>query len=208
MSAPQRIKFGPVPVDCVTREQALDRIEQLVAAREGGTVFTPNVDHVVLADESDAFRAAYARASLSLADGMPLVWSSRLLGTRLPERVAGSRPGVSAARARRGAWVARVLLWRRRRRGREGARRSARIPAVAPRRGRRGSCGAARRVPRGSRGGAPSSGRREAGPRAGGPRSAEAGAVDRAGANGPASRGSRGGRSVARLPRGRHSARP
>lgn len=89
-SSSPRIQLGPVPVDCVTREQAVDRIEQLVAAGEGGAVFTPNVDHVVLADENRAFRAAYARASLSLADGMPLVWSSRLLGTALPERVAGS----------------------------------------------------------------------------------------------------------------------
>ncbi len=90
MGATHRIQLGPVPVDIVTRREALDRIDDLVAAGEGGAVFTPNVDHVVLADENAMFRAAYARASLSLADGMPLVWTSRLLGAPLPERVAGS----------------------------------------------------------------------------------------------------------------------
>ena len=30
------------------------------------------------------------RAELVVADGMPLVWLSRLLGTPLPERVAGA----------------------------------------------------------------------------------------------------------------------
>ena len=89
-SLPPRVPFGLVWVDRVTREQALDCIERLVAAGHGGAVFTPNVDHVVLAGEDAAFRAAYSRASLSLADGMPLVWSSRLLGAALPERVAGS----------------------------------------------------------------------------------------------------------------------
>jgi N-acetylglucosaminyldiphosphoundecaprenol N-acetyl-beta-D-mannosaminyltransferase len=53
-------------------------------------VFTPNVDHVVLAHEDARLREAYARASLSLADGMPLIWTSRLLGTPLPEKVSGS----------------------------------------------------------------------------------------------------------------------
>ena len=43
--------------------------------------------------------AAYADAALVLADGMPLVWSSRLLGRPLPERVTGSdlMPALFAA---------------------------------------------------------------------------------------------------------------
>jgi N-acetylglucosaminyldiphosphoundecaprenol N-acetyl-beta-D-mannosaminyltransferase len=90
MSGEPRIDLGPVPVDAVTRGQALDRIGSLIASGEGGAVFTPNVDHVVLADENPRFRSAYGRVSLSLADGMPLVWTSRMLGTPVPERVAGS----------------------------------------------------------------------------------------------------------------------
>jgi N-acetylglucosaminyldiphosphoundecaprenol N-acetyl-beta-D-mannosaminyltransferase len=84
------IEVGEVPVNVLTLAGAVDAVEELVASGRGGTVFTPNVDHVVLAEESPSFRAAYRGASLSLADGMPLVWASKLLGKPLPERVAGA----------------------------------------------------------------------------------------------------------------------
>jgi N-acetylglucosaminyldiphosphoundecaprenol N-acetyl-beta-D-mannosaminyltransferase len=86
----RRLRLGRLHVDAVTLPGALDRIEGLVGARRGGVVFTPNVDHVVIAERDEAFRAAYAAADLSLADGMPIVWSSRLLGVPLPEKVSGS----------------------------------------------------------------------------------------------------------------------
>ncbi len=54
--------------------------------------------------EHAGLRAAYADASLVLADGMPVVWASRLLGRPLPERVTGSdlAPALFAAAAERG----------------------------------------------------------------------------------------------------------
>ncbi|MER2562342.1 MAG: WecB/TagA/CpsF family glycosyltransferase [Myxococcaceae bacterium] len=88
--SPQRLTIGRVPIDVVTFQQAMERIEALVDAKQGGSVFTPNVDHVVNVDSDDVFAAAYQRASLSVADGMPLVWASKVLGQPLPERVAGS----------------------------------------------------------------------------------------------------------------------
>jgi N-acetylglucosaminyldiphosphoundecaprenol N-acetyl-beta-D-mannosaminyltransferase len=96
MSAPTseasrlRLRIGPVRVDVVTFAQALDAIAALVMKGSGGMVFTPNVDHVVNAEATAALRAAYAEVDLSLADGMPVVWASRLLGCALPERIAGS----------------------------------------------------------------------------------------------------------------------
>lgn len=88
--SPQRLTIGRVPIDVVTFQQAMERIEALVDAKQGGSVFTPNVDHVVNVESDDVFAAAYQRASLSVADGMPLVWASKVLGQPLPERVAGS----------------------------------------------------------------------------------------------------------------------
>jgi len=85
-----RFRLGSVSIDRLSLAQALDAIEALVAAHAGGSVFTPNVDHVVLADENEAFRAAYAAASLSLVDGAPLLWASRLWSQGLPEKVSGS----------------------------------------------------------------------------------------------------------------------
>jgi N-acetylglucosaminyldiphosphoundecaprenol N-acetyl-beta-D-mannosaminyltransferase len=84
------LRLGALGVDPVTLLGAVDAIEDLVRTGRGGAVYTPNVDHVVLADEDDRMRAAYARVSLSLADGMPLVWASHLLGAPVPEKVSGS----------------------------------------------------------------------------------------------------------------------
>jgi N-acetylglucosaminyldiphosphoundecaprenol N-acetyl-beta-D-mannosaminyltransferase len=91
-------------VDALTFDQALLEIEKLVDRGEGGAVFTPNVDHVVKAESNEAFRSAYQCCSLSLADGMPLIWVSPLLGCKLPERVAGSdilRPVLEMAARRK-----------------------------------------------------------------------------------------------------------
>ena len=85
-----RVRIGQLDVDVVTFAEALERIASMVESKAGGAVFTPNVDHVVKAERDAAFREAYARADLILADGMPLVWASRLLGPSLPEKVSGS----------------------------------------------------------------------------------------------------------------------
>ncbi len=86
----QRIRIGHIQIDVLTFAAALDAIECLVLARQGGLVFTPNVDHVVNAEKNEAFRNAYRAASLSLVDGQPLVWVSRRLKTPLPEKISGS----------------------------------------------------------------------------------------------------------------------
>jgi N-acetylglucosaminyldiphosphoundecaprenol N-acetyl-beta-D-mannosaminyltransferase len=77
-------------VDAVSFDGALARIAQLVEQGNGGAVFTPNVDHVVLADSDPAIQHAYGKASLSVPDGAPLMWYSRLIGAPLPERVPGA----------------------------------------------------------------------------------------------------------------------
>jgi N-acetylglucosaminyldiphosphoundecaprenol N-acetyl-beta-D-mannosaminyltransferase len=86
----RRLRIGKVWIDALSFADALDEIEKLVDSGQGGAVYTPNVDHVIKAESNDAFRRAYEHCSLSLADGMPLVWVGRILGCPLPERVAGS----------------------------------------------------------------------------------------------------------------------
>lgn len=98
-----RPRLGLVPIDPVTLDQALERIVDLVEAGQGGTVFTPNVDHVVLVEQDARFRDAYATCSLSLVDGTPVLWAARALRLGTPEKVSGSDlivPLCSAAAAR------------------------------------------------------------------------------------------------------------
>jgi N-acetylglucosaminyldiphosphoundecaprenol N-acetyl-beta-D-mannosaminyltransferase len=89
MPAP-RIRIGKLPIDIVDFNGALDAIDQLVRAKRGGTVYTPNIDHIVMAEHDERFREAYEASSLSLVDGTPVLWASRLLRTPLPEKVSGS----------------------------------------------------------------------------------------------------------------------
>ncbi len=82
--------MGEIWVDRISFQQALDEIAGLVDRKQGGYVVTPNVDHVVLAEDDARFRDAYSQATLSLADGTFVVWASRVLGTPVPEKISGS----------------------------------------------------------------------------------------------------------------------
>jgi N-acetylglucosaminyldiphosphoundecaprenol N-acetyl-beta-D-mannosaminyltransferase len=85
-----RVKIGRAAIDDVTMAEAVEEIVDLVARGRGGFICTPNVDHVVLLEDDARLRGAYERASLVFADGTPIVWASRLLGTPLREKVSGS----------------------------------------------------------------------------------------------------------------------
>jgi N-acetylglucosaminyldiphosphoundecaprenol N-acetyl-beta-D-mannosaminyltransferase len=99
--ATPRLQLMGMTIDVMTEAQAVARIVD----GSGGVTVTPNLDHLRRFHESDAVRGFYEQAELVLADGMPLVWASRIVGTPLPERVAGSNMiwSVSEAAARRGA---------------------------------------------------------------------------------------------------------
>jgi N-acetylglucosaminyldiphosphoundecaprenol N-acetyl-beta-D-mannosaminyltransferase len=86
----RQLLFG-ITIDNLTNEEAVEAVRRLLDARNGQHyVVTPNVDHVVRLEADAAFRQAYAGASLVLADGMPLVWASRVLGRPLKDRVTGA----------------------------------------------------------------------------------------------------------------------
>lgn len=67
--------------------------EAIVRASEKGTkglIVTPNADHVIRYSRSEKFRSVVDGALMRFADGMPIVWVSRLLRAPLPERVTGA----------------------------------------------------------------------------------------------------------------------
>src|SRR5688572_15904439 len=90
-SAPRgTVELGGVPVDRVDFAEARDVVTECVERGSGGRVLTPNVDHVMLAQEHPAFLEAYRAATLRLADGVPVLWAARALGMPLPEKISGS----------------------------------------------------------------------------------------------------------------------
>ncbi|WGF88303.1 WecB/TagA/CpsF family glycosyltransferase [Marinivivus vitaminiproducens] len=84
--------FGTT-VNVVSQDEAVGWIiaEALTVGSDGcSAVVTPNMDHCVRLRTDARFRRAYRTAFLRVADGMPLVWASRLTGRALPERVTGA----------------------------------------------------------------------------------------------------------------------
>lgn len=99
-----RVTLAGVKLDAITEKQCIAYVLDEIEAGRGGMLVTPNLDHLHRCSTNLAFSALVAEADLVVADGMPLVWASRLQGTPLPERVAGSNliTTLSGATAERG----------------------------------------------------------------------------------------------------------
>jgi N-acetylglucosaminyldiphosphoundecaprenol N-acetyl-beta-D-mannosaminyltransferase len=83
--------FGLDFVADATIDQVVEQV--MSAARPEAvwrSVVTPNVDHLVRYRTHSAEKEVARRAWMLLPDGMPIVWSSRLLGKRLNARLTGS----------------------------------------------------------------------------------------------------------------------
>lgn len=86
----EKVKIGKALVDNVTQQEAILEIDRMIRAGEKTYVVTPNLDHIVKLEEDAEFERCYAEAGLVLADGNPVVWASKLLGTPLKALVTGS----------------------------------------------------------------------------------------------------------------------
>lgn len=91
----------------VTESQCVDVVMRKIAKGGGGTVFTMNLEHLRRLKQDRDYAKRYREATIVTADGMPLIWASRLQGTPLPERVTGSSLiwSLTAAAARNGRSV-------------------------------------------------------------------------------------------------------
>lgn len=87
---PPRVNLLGVSVDCVDMQEALDIVEGFIVSGEPHYVVTPNLHFVALADKNLLFRNAINNADLCLADGVPLLWISRLKRVPLKGRVNGT----------------------------------------------------------------------------------------------------------------------
>ncbi|GIF76241.1 WecB/TagA/CpsF family glycosyltransferase [Asanoa siamensis] len=74
----------------ITERRVVTVVRRALARGHGGRILTPNVDIVRQARSCPEVRAFLDDATLVVADGMPLIWASRLASNPLPERVTGS----------------------------------------------------------------------------------------------------------------------
>lgn len=72
------------------RAALMSNLSEQIAAKQGFSVATLNLDHAVKLAHDPTFRKAYAAHTHVTADGHPIVWLSRLAGQRLVSLVPGS----------------------------------------------------------------------------------------------------------------------
>jgi len=78
-----------VPIDALTMEEVLDRVDKTIGERGRLQIGVVNAAKLVHMRRDVTLRADVLSCDLILADGVPVVWASRLLGRPLPERIAG-----------------------------------------------------------------------------------------------------------------------
>ncbi len=83
-----------VPINNLSMDETLNQIERMVEEgrhlEKTHQVATVNVDFLVKAMDDNELHNMLQNADLCTADGMPLIWSSKLIGVPLKERVTGS----------------------------------------------------------------------------------------------------------------------
>lgn len=80
--------FG-LSIAAVTMDEVVPMVDHAIAARRPFQIGVVNAAKVVNMQRDPRLRADVLASDIVLADGMSLVWASRLLGRPLPERVAG-----------------------------------------------------------------------------------------------------------------------
>lgn len=85
----KRIKFFGVYIDMLTMDETLARAEEIIARREYTQHVVINVAKLVAVQKDENLRNIVNLCGIISADGQGIVWGARLLGYKIPERVAG-----------------------------------------------------------------------------------------------------------------------
>jgi N-acetylglucosaminyldiphosphoundecaprenol N-acetyl-beta-D-mannosaminyltransferase len=84
-----RINLLGCPIDCLSMNQTVEHIEQFIKKGIPRQHVVVNVAKIVKMRNDPDLREIISSCDLINADGMPIVWASKLLGNPLPCRVAG-----------------------------------------------------------------------------------------------------------------------
>jgi N-acetylglucosaminyldiphosphoundecaprenol N-acetyl-beta-D-mannosaminyltransferase len=87
----ERIDLLGCPFDAISQSDAIDLVFSWKDEKERRThhIITVNVAILMMAREDPKLARAIERADLVVVDGKPLVWTSRWLGSPVPEKVSG-----------------------------------------------------------------------------------------------------------------------
>lgn len=83
-------RLNEMPIFTDTMDRLVQRVAILSTGSQPTLVVTPNVDQVLILEDSVQFVDAFRQASVRTIDGMPLKWMARLLGLRDVHRNTGA----------------------------------------------------------------------------------------------------------------------
>jgi N-acetylglucosaminyldiphosphoundecaprenol N-acetyl-beta-D-mannosaminyltransferase len=78
-----------IPMAMTDYDGAMDVMDEMVERRERGFVCAAAVHSVMTAQDDPLMRRALLEATITVPDGMPIVWAANVLGEELPNRVYG-----------------------------------------------------------------------------------------------------------------------
>jgi exopolysaccharide biosynthesis WecB/TagA/CpsF family protein len=87
---PARRSIVGVPIDLVDVDDAAGKVLHAIERRRFAQVCTVNLDFLVHSRKDEHVHRILATSDLNVADGAPVLWLLRMLGHRLPARVAGA----------------------------------------------------------------------------------------------------------------------
>ncbi|WP_019554191.1 WecB/TagA/CpsF family glycosyltransferase [Propionispira raffinosivorans] len=85
----KKVAILDINVDSVKMTEAIDIVENLMAAQKPAFIATANAEMIMMADQDESLKYILNHADLVVPDGAGTVWAARQLGVAMPERVAG-----------------------------------------------------------------------------------------------------------------------
>jgi len=84
-----RVNLFNINIDNLTMDETIQKVEDFVNSGTCHQHIVVNVNKVIKADKDEKLREIINKCDLINADGMPLIWFSKILGKPLKMRVAG-----------------------------------------------------------------------------------------------------------------------
>lgn len=87
--SPTRVEILGAPVDCLTMDEAMARLEAFILSKEPHLVVTADSSGLVIAQDDAEFLRILQTADLVTPDSAGVLWAARRKGVKLEARVSG-----------------------------------------------------------------------------------------------------------------------
>ena len=84
-----KINILGVHIDCLSKKNLYKAIGKSLNSKEKSKIFTPNTEIIVKAHKNEKLKDILNSATISIPDGIGVIWAAKALSSPLPERLAG-----------------------------------------------------------------------------------------------------------------------